>query len=130
MSAPSKSSWKAVNTPMNEPLNEDIINRMNAVVSSILSDNVDGLTDTEGANLQVVHLISKDKEFKYGPGKEVIAFCDGGKNKFGKDVKYVKWYYYFNNNKKFKISDRTYTYNTDKARAFWSHKIKEGFSKV
>ena len=103
---------------------------MNAVVSSILSDNVDGLAATEGANLQVVHLISKDKEFKYGPGKEVIAFCDGGKNKFGKDVKYVKWYYYFNNNKKFKISDRTYTYNTDKARAFWSDKIKEGFSKV
>ena len=53
-----------------------------------------------------------------------------GKNKFGKEVKYVKWYYYYDNTKKFKVSDRTYTYNTDKARTFWSEKIKEGFIKV
>ena len=128
MTAPSK--WNAVNTPMNEPLNTEIIDRMNAVVTSILSDDASDLSATEGANLQVVHMISKAKEFKFGPGKEFIAFCDGGKNKFGKEVKYVKWYYYYDNTKKFKVSDRTYTYNTDKARTFWSEKIKEGFIKV
>ena len=83
MTAPSK--WNAVNTPMNEPLNTEIIDRMNAVVTSILSDDASDLSATEGANLQVVHMISKAKEFKFGPGKEFIAFCDGGKNKFGKE---------------------------------------------
>ena len=129
MSAPSKSSWKAVNTPMNEPLNEDIIGRMTEHAAKFLK--VEGVTATHPMeNGPDVHLISRDKDFKFGPGKEVIAFCDGGKNKFGKDVKYVKWYYFFNNNNKFKPNDKTYSYNIEKARGLWSDKIKEGFSKV
>ena len=67
--------------------------------------------------------------------KSMVAFADGGKNKVGHDIKYVKWYNLYgddadNSKNKLNISDKTYTYGVDKAREFWNEKIKEGYNRV
>ena len=82
------------------------------------------------ANVAPVHLLVKEKEFKYGQGKEYIAFTDAGKNQFGKDVKYVKFFYYYSSTAKLKPNDKTYTFGLEKARLFWNDKVKEGYSTV
>ena len=131
-------NWK-VQTPMTAQLNQETIDYMIAyVASSLIAENEptgrsasqlsDLITLEFDASLNPVHLLVKEKEFKYGKGKEYIAFCDGGKNQFGKDVKYVKFFYYYDSNGKMKPNDKTYTFGLEKARTFWNEKVKEGYT--
>ena len=122
MNVPSK--WNT--QPLTMELNQEIINYMIAYTTEAI-----GLVDPgtlELAGKPAVHLLEKEKEFKYGKGKEFVAFTDGGKNKFGKDVKYVKFFYLYESNNKFKPNDKTYTFGLEKARTFWNEKVKEGYS--
>ena len=117
-------NWK-VQTPMTAQLNQEIIDYMVAYVSETI-----GVVEVQkfDESLNPVHLLVKEKEFKYGKGKEYIAFTDGGKNQFGKDVKYVKFFYYYDSNGKMKPNDKTYTFGLEKARTFWNEKVSEGFT--
>ena len=118
------SKWN-VKTPMTAQLNQEIIDYMVAYVSETI-----GVVEVQkfDESLNPVHLLVKEKEFKYGKGKEYIAFTDGGKNQFGKDVKYVKFFYYYDSNGKMKPNDKTYTFGLEKARTFWNEKVSEGFT--
>jgi len=118
------SKWN-VKTPMTAQLNQEIIDYMVAYVSETI-----GVVEVQkfDESLNPVHLLVKEKEFKYGKGKEYIAFTDGGKNQFGKDVKYVKFFYYYDSNGKMKPNDKTYTFGLEKARTFWNEKVKEGYT--
>ena len=124
---------------MTAQLNQETIDYMIAyVASSLIAENEptgrsasqlsDLITLEFDASLNPVHLLVKEKEFKYGKGKEYIAFCDGGKNQFGKDVKYVKFIYLYDNTGKMKPNDKTYTFGLEKARTFWNEKVKEGYT--
>ena len=117
-------NWK-VQTPMNTVLDQEIINYMIACVTEATGIVESGTLELSG---NPVHLLVKEKDFKYGKGKEYIAFTDGGKNQFGKDVKYVKFFYYYDSNGKMKPNDKTYTFGLEKARTFWNEKVSEGFT--
>ena len=119
-------NWK-VQTPMTAQLNQETIDYMIAYVCRATGVVPPGTLEFD-AGLNPVHLLVKEKEFKYGKGKEYIAFCDGGKNQFGKDVKYVKFFYYYDSNGKMKPNDKTYTFGLEKARTFWNEKVKEGYT--
>ena len=119
-------SWNTA--PMKMQLNQEIINYMVAYVTEATGIVEPGTLVLEGKS--TVHLLEKEKEFKYGKGKEYIAFTDGGKNQFGKDVKYVKFFYLYENNSKMKPNDKTYTFGLEKARTFWSDKVKDGYTNV
>ena len=120
--------WK-VQTPMNTVLDQKIISHMIAYVTQATGVVPPGTLKFDD-NLNPVHMLEKEKEFKYGKGKEYIAFTDGGKNQFDKDVKYVKFFYYYESNGKLKPNDKTYTFGLEKARNFWSEKVKEGYVTV
>ena len=77
-----------------------------------------------------VFLLEREKEFKYGKGREVLAISDGGKNRWDKAVKYVKYFYLYENNGKMKANDKTYTYSHEKAAEMWKTKVAEGFNRV
>ena len=77
-----------------------------------------------------VFLLEREREFKFGNGKELIAITDGGKNKFGKPIKCVRYFNYYLGNNKCKPNDRTYTYSHEKASEMWKAKIGEGFKRV
>ena len=82
-----------------------------------------------------IFLLEVEKEFKFGKGKALVAIAEGGKNKVGNDIKYVRWYNLYgketdNSKNKLKIMDKTYTYGVEKAREFWNEKIKEGYNRV
>ena len=77
-----------------------------------------------------VFLLEREREFKFGTGKELIAIMDGGKNKFGKPIKCVRYFNYYLGNNKCKPNDRTYTYSHEKASEMWKAKIGEGFKRV
>ena len=117
-------NWK-VQTPMNTVLDQEIINYMIACVTEATGIVESGTLELSG---NPVHLLVKEKDFKYGKGKEYIAFTDGGKNQFGKDVKYVKFFYLYDNTGKMKPNDKTYTFGLEKARTFWNEKVSEGFT--
>ena len=117
-------NWK-VQTPMNTVLDQEIINYMIACVTEATGIVESGTLELSG---NPVHLLVKEKDFKYGKGKEYIAFTDGGKNQFGKDVKYVKFFNYYDNTDKMKPNDKTYTFGLEKARTFWNEKVSEGFT--
>ncbi len=119
-------NWK-VQTPMNAQLNQETIDYMIAYVTQATGVVPPGTLEFD-ASLNPVHLLVKEKDFKYGKGKEYIAFTDGGKNQFGKDVKYVKFFYYYDSNGKMKPNDKTYTFGLEKARTFWNEKVKEGYT--
>ena len=119
-------NWK-VQTPMNTVLDQKSISHMIAYVTQATGVVPPGTLKFDD-NLSPVHLLEKEKEFKYGKGKEFVAFTDGGKNKFGKDVKYVKFFYLYESNNKFKPNDKTYTFGLEKARTFWNEKVKEGYT--
>jgi len=110
-------------------MNQETIDHMIAAVEHIITHG-----NAVGLRSRPVHLLVKEKEFKYGKGKEYIAFTDGGPNQFGKDVKYVKFFYhYYDNNGttgKMKPNDKTYTFGLEKARTFWNDKVKEGYTAV
>ena len=122
MSVPSK--WNT--QPLSMELNQEVINYMISYVTEAIGLVDPGTLELEGK--PAVHLLEKEKEFKYGKGKEFVAFTDGGKNKFGKDVKYVKFFYLYESNNKFKPNDKTYTFGLEKARVFWNEKVKEGYT--
>ena len=121
------SKWNA--QPLKMTMNQETIDHMIAAVEHIITHG-----NAVGLRSKPVHLLVKEKEFKYGKGKEYIAFTDGGPNQFGKDVKYVKFFYhYYDNNGttgKMKPNDKTYTFGLEKARTFWNDKVKEGYTAV
>ena len=117
------SKWNA--QPLNMTMNQETIDHMIAAVEHIITHG-----NAVGLRSRPVHLLVKEKEFKYGKGKEYIAFTDGGPNQFGKDVKYVKFFYHYDTNNKLKPNDKTYTFGLEKARTFWNDKVKEGYTAV
>ena len=121
------SKWNA--QPLKMTMNQETIDHMIAAVEHIITHG-----NAVGLRSKPVHLLVKEKEFKYGKGKEYIAFTDGGPNQFGKDVKYVKFFYhYYDNNGttgKMKPNEKTYTFGLEKARTFWNDKVKEGYTAV
>ena len=127
------SKWNV--QPLKMTMNQETIDHMIAAVEHIITFGGQPATvNGQPATATPVHLLVKEKEFKYGKGKEYIAFTDGGPNQFGKDVKYVKFFYhYYDNNGttgKMKPNDKTYTFGLEKARTFWNDKVKEGYTAV
>ena len=91
------------------------------------------LVEEEGPTITAapeVFLLERERDFKFGSGKELIAVTDGGKNKFGKPIKCVRYFNYYLGNNKCKPNDRTYTYSHEKASEMWKAKIGEGFKRV
>ena len=123
-------AFSAVNTMMSQRLNQETIDSMDVTVKLLI---VRKLGHTIDASIQVndnIHMVAVDKEFKYGKGKEIIAFADGGKGTTGKDLKYVKFFYWYDTNKpNVKGSDKTYSYSVEKARTFWNNKVAEGYTR-
>ena len=163
MSAPSNmntpyTKWKAVNTPMNaRKIDENLVDMMRYAVHDYLDTDkklggtgspckpLDEMKLLTGAShvdmLTSVFLIEKTKTFKYGDGLEIMAFIDAGKNPVnGKETKYVKWFYFFENTDEQKIkkgfdgimkeNGKTYTYSVDKARTLWNEKNADGFKRI
>lgn len=123
------SKWNV--QPLKMTMNQEIIDNMIAAVEHIVDEKGGPLVPySETARAASVHLLVREKEFKYGKGREYIAFTDAGKNQFGKDVKYVKFFYYYSSTAKLKPNDKTYTFGLEKARLFWNDKVKEGYSTV
>ena len=134
---PRRINWRAVNTMQNQPLDPNLVMKMDATVSDKYGHPYQGPGAFPGPidGPPEVFILEIEKEFKYGKGKAMVAFADGGKNKVGHEVKYVKWYNLFGDDadsskNKLKISDKTYTYGVEKAREFWNEKIKEGYNRV
>jgi len=121
MTAPS--NWKAINSPMNEQLNETLIEWMVHKVTCHYTGEAESIDPP-------VFMLEREKDFKYGKGKEIIAFTDGGKNKFGKDIKYVKFFSLYESSGKLKPMDKTYTFGVDKSRTFWDEKIADGYNRA
>jgi len=114
-----------------QELDTNLVTKMNATVYHKYGHPDSSVLDGQPE----VFILEIEKEFKYGKGKAMVAFADGGKNKVGHEVKYVKWYNLFGDDadkskNKLKISEKTYTYGVDKAREFWNEKIKEGYNRV
>ena len=130
---PRRINWRAVNTMQSQELDPNLVTKMNATVYDKYGHPYQAGQPLDGP--PEVFVLEIEKEFKYGKGKAMVAFANGGKNKVGHEVKYVKWYNLFgddadNSKNKLKISDKTYTYGVDKAREFWNEKIKEGYNRV
>jgi len=117
----------------NQELDPNLVMKMNTTVSKKV-----GHEYQEGQHLDgppEVFILEIEKEFKYGKGKAMVAFADGGKNKVGHEVKYVKWYNLYGDDadkskNKLNIDEKTYTYGVNKAREYWNEKIKEGYNRV
>ena len=130
---PRRINWRAVNTMQNQPLDPNLVMKMNATVSYKYGHPFQEGPVIDGPP-QVFNL-ELEKEFKYGKGKSMVAFADGGKNKVNHDVKYVKRYKLYGDDadkskNKLNINEKTYTYGVAKARDFWNEKIKEGYNRV
>ena len=127
-------NFKAVNTMMNQPLNQEIIDNMDKAVGRIVHKSIDPGWMLDGVDMpdlsSPVHMLAIDKAFKFGEGKEIIAFADGGKCTTGKDLKYVKFLYWYDTSKpKIKGGNKTYSYSVEKARTFWGEKIEGGYGR-
>ena len=62
---------------------------------------------------------------------EIFALSDGPKSVSGKDMKYVKFFYIFDNkSNQVKPNPKTYTFSLPKARTFWNDKVNDGYVKV
>ena len=121
-------AFKAVNTMMNKPLNQDVIDRMIEAVTCRALEEIGQVEPT--GTLSEIHMLAIDKEFKYGKGKEIIAFADGGKGATGKELKYVKFFYWYDLSKgNMKGNDKTYSYSVEKARTFWNDRVVAGYSR-
>ena len=132
---PRRINWRAVNTMQSQELDPNLVIKMNATVCEKVGHEYQDGALTAGPQDAEVFVLEIEKEFKYGKGKAMVAFADGGKNKVGHEVKYVKWYNLFGadadkSKNKLKISEKTYTYGVEKAREFWNEKIKEGYNRV
>ena len=51
-------------------------------------------------------------------------------NKFGKEIKYVKFFYLYENKSTVKPNPKTYTFGVAKSRDFWNDKITEGYNRI
>jgi hypothetical protein len=124
-------AFKAVNTMMNKPLDQDVIDCMiEAVTRRALEEIGQIAADYPLGTGPDTNMLAIDKEFKYGKGKEIIAFADGGKGVGGKDLKYVKFFYWYDLSKgNIKGNDKTYSYSTEKARTLWNDKVAAGYSR-
>jgi len=125
-------AFSAVNTMMNQPLNQETIDSMDVTVKLLIEKKLGHTIAVLNQSLlnDNIHMVAVDKEFKYGKGKEIIAFADGGKGTTGKDLKYVKFFYWYDTNKpNVKGSDKTYSYSVEKARNFWNNKVAEGYTR-
>jgi len=132
---PRRINWRAVNTMQGQQLDPNLVMKMNATVCEKVGHEYQGGTLTAGPQFAEVFILEIEKEFKYGKGKSMVAFADGGKNKVGHEVKYVKWYNLYgddadNSKNKLKIMEQTYTYGVVKARDFWDEKIIEGYNRI
>ena len=132
---PRRINWRAVNTMQSQELDPNLVIKMNATVCEKVGHEYQDGALTAGPQDVEVYILEIEKEFKFGKGKSMVAFADGGKNKVGHEVKYVKWYNLFGDDadkskNKLKISEKTYTYGVEKAREFWNEKIKEGYNRV
>ena len=111
-------------------LNQDIIDKMIEAVTRRALEEVGQLAHNPLDTGPDINMIAIDKEFKYGKGKEIIAFADGGKGATGKDLKYVKFFYWYDLSKgNIKGNDKTYSYSVEKARSFWNERIVAGYSR-
>ena len=127
-------NFKAVNTMMNKPLDENVIGNMNKAVNCVVLKTIDPGWVLDGEEFPdpdaSVHMLAIDKDFKYGKGKEIIAFADGGKGTTGKDLKYVKFFYWYDTAKtNVKGGNKTYSYSVEKARTLWGEKITAGYGR-
>jgi len=129
---PRRINWRAVNTMQNQELDLNLVMKMNATVYHKYGHPMD---------IRMIQLLDGPPEvfildlYVTDTVKSMVAFADGGKNKVGHDIKYVKWYNLYGDDadkskNKLNISDKTYTYGVDKAREFWNEKIKEGYNRV
>lgn len=140
-------SWKAVNTMQNQIVDPRRVEKMDAAVAikyapvGTFPDDVNPSPELtpeppDGQDEAIeVFILEKEKVFKYGQGKTIVAIADGGKNAVGNEVKYVKWYNLYGGDAdktghKLQPIDKTYTYGIDKARQFWDEKIQEGYDRV
>ena len=92
--------WKAVNTMHNQPLDPNIIGRMDArvykyygqplILPGTLPADTQPVEKAEASSVEIF-LLETEKEFKFGKGKALVAIAEGGKNKVGNDIKYVRW---------------------------------------
>ena len=128
-------NWRAVNTMQNQPLDPNLVMKMDATVCEKVGHEYQIGDLIAGPQHAEVYILEIEKEFKFGKGKSMVAFAQGGKNKLGHDIQYVKWYNLYGDDadsskNKLKINDKTYTYGVDKAREFWNEKIKEGYNRI
>ena len=114
----------------NQSLDPNLVIKMNATVCEKVGHEYQDGTLTAGPQDAEVFILEIEKEFKYGKGREVLAISDGGKNRWDKAVKYVKYFYLYENNGKMKANDKTYTYSHEKAAEMWKTKVAEGFNRV
>ena len=130
---PAPSNWK-VQTPMSIPIDEKIVSDMIAAVELAHDMEPHQVIDYKlfsNVTPDDVHIITKEREFKYGQGKEIVAFADGPKSVSGKDMKYVKFFYIYDNKPdQVKPNPKTYTFSIPKAREFWNDKVRDGYNKI
>tara|TARA_R110002110_G_scaffold149765_1_gene341120 strand:+ start:105 stop:608 length:504 start_codon:yes stop_codon:yes gene_type:complete len=125
-------AFSAVNTMMGITLNQDIIDKMiEAVTRRALEDLGHTIAHNPLDTDPDTNMLAIDREFKYGKGKEIIAFADGGRGVGGKDLKYVKFFYWYDTSKaSIKGGEgKTYSYSVEKARNFWNDKVAEGYTR-
>ena len=75
----------------NQELDPNLVIKMNATVCEKVGHEYQDGALTAGPQDAEVFILEIEKEFKFGKGKAMVAFADGGKNKVGHEVKYVKW---------------------------------------
>ena len=112
-------------------LNQDIIDKMIEAVTRRALEEVGQLAHNPLDTDPDTNMLAIDREFKYGKGKEIIAFADGGRGVGGKDLKYVKFFYWYDTSKaSIKGAEgKTYSYSVEKARNFWNNKVVEGYTR-
>ena len=126
------SNWK-VQTPMNTPIDGKIVSDMIAAVEAAhgIPHQFNDYQLFSMVAAEDVHMMTKEREFKYGNGKEIVAFADGPKSVSCMDMKYVTFFYIYDNKPdQVKPNPKTYTFNVPKARTFWNDKVGEGYAKV
>jgi hypothetical protein len=133
ISSKGEPAFKAVNTMMNQTLNQEIIDDMSKAVEIMINKIIDPGWVSDAVDLPnmdaPMHMLSVDKEYKYSKGKEIVVFADGGKGTTGKDLKYVKFFCWWDVSKRGvkNSNDKTYSYSIEKARVFWNTKVAEGY---
>ena len=131
LSSKGEPAFAAVNTMMGMTLNQDIIDKMTAAVTCRAIDLLSDVANFAAPPSDGIHMLAIDRTFKYGEGKEIVAFADGGRGVGGKDLKYVKFFYWYDTSKaNIKGAEgKTYSYSTEKARGLWNDKVADGYTR-